>query len=76
MIDAQNPASIVRGYKIGVTKNARKINPDFAWQPGFYDNIIRNEKSYNNISNYIRNNPAKWDKDSLNPKNMANGNDR
>jgi hypothetical protein len=39
-----NLASIVRGYKTGVTKNARKINPVFAWQSRFYDHIIRDEK--------------------------------
>jgi len=29
---SKNLASIIRGYKIGVTKNARMINADFAWQ--------------------------------------------
>ncbi|MBK8500862.1 MAG: hypothetical protein IPL46_00910 [Saprospiraceae bacterium] len=28
---SKNLASIIRGFKIGVTKNARQINPDFAW---------------------------------------------
>jgi REP element-mobilizing transposase RayT len=30
------------------------------WQRNFYESIIRTEQSYNNISNYIINNPAKW----------------
>ena len=30
------------------------------WQPNYHDHIIRNEKSFENISNYIINNPAKW----------------
>ena len=47
---SQNLASIIRGYKIGVTKNARKINPDFAWQSRYYDHIIRNDKSHRTIS--------------------------
>ncbi|MGQ1891400.1 transposase [Thermophagus sp. OGC60D27] len=57
---SQNLASIIRGFKIGVTKNARQINPHFAWQPRYHDHIIRNEKSFYNISKYIINNPGKW----------------
>lgn len=57
---SKNLASVIRGFKIGVTTNARKINLEFAWQPLFYDQIIRDEKSFENISNYIINNPANW----------------
>ena len=37
---SKNLASIIRGFKIGVTKNARQINPDFQWQARFHDHII------------------------------------
>ena len=40
---SQNLPSIIRGYKTAVTINARKINPDFAWQSRFYEHVIRNE---------------------------------
>jgi len=30
----------------------------FAWQSGFYDNVIRNDVSLNKIREYILNNPA------------------
>ena len=60
---SKNLASIVRGFKIGVTKNARKINAGFAWQSRFHDHIIRNEKSFNEITEYIKANPQKWGKD-------------
>jgi putative transposase len=30
------------------------------WQRNYYEHIIRDEKSYSAISNYIINNPAKW----------------
>jgi putative transposase len=30
------------------------------WQRNYYEHIIRNEKSYHIIFNYIRDNPAKW----------------
>ena len=36
------------------------------WQKRYWDHIIRDERSYINISDYIRNNPAKWDEDKLN----------
>lgn len=65
----KNIASIIRGFKSSVTKNARIINhPDFAWQPRFYDHIIRDDKSFDAISNYIINNPITWDKDKMNGK--------
>jgi REP element-mobilizing transposase RayT len=57
---SKNLGSIVRGYKIGVTKNARLIFADFAWQPRFYDHIIRNNESYQKIKTYIIENPLKW----------------
>ncbi|MDF7818595.1 hypothetical protein P1X15_13350 [Runella sp. MFBS21] len=35
----------------------------FAWQPKFYDRIIRNEQELYNIQNYIINNPKNWKDD-------------
>lgn len=62
---SRNLASIIRGFKIGVTKNARQIHPDFSWQSRYHDHIIRNEKSYQTISKYIINNPLKWSEDKF-----------
>ncbi|MFV0522682.1 MAG: transposase [Mangrovibacterium sp.] len=62
---SKNLASIVRGFKIGVTKNTRKINPGFAWQARYHDHIIRDDKSYQRISEYIVNNPLKWTEDKF-----------
>jgi putative transposase len=62
---SKNLASIIRGFKIGVTTQARKIDPGFAWQTNYYEHIISNKKSFDNISNYIRNNPANWQKDKF-----------
>ena len=58
--------SIVRGFKIGVTKWMRQ-NTDIydVWQRNYYEHIIRNEQSYQNISQYIINNPAKWNDDKF-----------
>lgn len=62
---SKNLASVVRGFKSSVTIAARKINPDFAWQTRFHDHIIRNDESFENISNYIINNPANWQEDKF-----------
>ena len=35
------------------------------WQRNYYENIIRNEQSYQNISEYIINNPVKWQGDKF-----------
>lgn len=35
------------------------------WQCNYYEHIIRDEKAYINISEYIKNNPAKWEIDTL-----------
>jgi putative transposase len=56
---------IVRSYKSICTKHINKILPDkkFGWQERFWDNIVRDDKAFNRISNYIINNPRNWDKD-------------
>jgi REP element-mobilizing transposase RayT len=53
-------SSIIRSYKSAVSKNIHLLGEIFSWQPRFHDHIIRNERSYQNISNYIANNPLKW----------------
>ena len=35
------------------------------WQRNYWEHIIRNEKSYQNISKYIINNPSKWQEDKF-----------
>ncbi|RYG04280.1 MAG: hypothetical protein EOO07_31060 [Chitinophagaceae bacterium] len=35
------------------------------WQRNYYEIIIRNERAYRNISQYILNNPQKWDVDKF-----------
>lgn len=57
---SQNLASIIRGFKIGVTKYAREHNIDFAWQPRYHDRVIRDEQELFAVRNYIRNNPVEW----------------
>lgn len=62
---SKNLASIVRGFKSSVTISARKINPQFAWQPRFHDHIIRNDKSFQKIQDYIEKNVSNWKLDNF-----------
>ena len=75
---ARSLSSIIRGFKIGVTKwyrgNELNNNNDyyaqFSWQKSFYDHIIHNEKSLFKIREYIINNPLKWEFDRNNSENL------
>ena len=62
---SKNLASIIRGYKSAVTTYARKNGIEFDWQPRYHDHIIRSMDDYHRISNYIINNPAKWNADKF-----------
>jgi putative transposase len=62
---------VMRTFKAAVTTRCREIDrADFAWQSSFYDHIIRNEREWNAIAKYIRENPANWDGDKDNPVNF------
>ena len=52
--------------KGAVTKQAKKIDPTFAWQTRYFDRLVRGEKEYRLIADYIRNIPITWPHDSLN----------
>jgi putative transposase len=62
-IGKNSVSSIVGSYKSAVTKHARRLGYEFQWQTRFYENIIRNDESFQRINNYIMNNPAKWQED-------------
>ena len=59
----------IRGVK---TNNWQLFNKKL-WQCNYHEHIIRNEQSYIKISEYIVNNPANWDNDSLNKFKYQNG---
>ena len=60
-------STIIRSYKSAVTKHAHRLGYEFAWQTRFYDNIIHNEKSFNQITEYISNNSKNWIEDKFHP---------
>ena len=52
------------GLKFGPTEKIKSL--DFKiWQRNYYEHIIRNERAFQNISNYIINNPKKWEEDKF-----------
>ena len=59
-VETHGRASLPRLHGI---KKFNKNNP--LWQNNYHDHIIRNETEYRRISEYIVNNPLKWDKDTL-----------
>lgn len=67
--------SILGQFKSITTKQINQIrqtpfNP--VWQRSFHDHIIRNEKSYWTIKEYIRNNSINWSSDEENPSKLKN----
>lgn len=62
-------SKVIKSLKEIITKSIRKDfgDFDFSWQRSFYDHVIRNEKSLNQIREYIINNPQKWaiDKENI-----------
>jgi REP element-mobilizing transposase RayT len=51
--------NIIRYFKGRVSSKTKKY-----WQRNYYEHIIRNEKEYYSIYNYIINNPLNWQKGS------------
>jgi len=62
-----NLASTIRGFKAASTKRIHDAGFDFAWQSGFYDEIIGKERTLETIQTYIKNNPLQWELDRYNP---------
>lgn len=56
-------STIIRSYKSVVTKYANHSGLAFGWQTRFHDHIIRNNRAYQRIENYIINNPKNWKDD-------------
>jgi len=60
-----NISRAIRWYKGRCAFEIRKIHANFKWHSRFYDHIIRNNTSFNNIQNYITNNPSNWNNDKF-----------
>jgi hypothetical protein len=62
-----NLASLIRGLKSSIASKIRKIYPEFSRQSSFYEHIIRTDRSFQSIREYIENNPSNRDTDRNNP---------
>ena len=59
-----NLSRVIGSYKSFVSKRVHEAEPDkVVWQASFHDHIIRNEKAYQQIWQYIESNPVNWEKD-------------
>ena len=56
---------ITGSYKSAVTKHDHRLGYEFQWQSRFYDHIIRNDREYDQIKNYIINNSINWHDDKF-----------
>ena len=64
----RSPSAIIRSYKSVVKRWCNKNGySNFSWQPRFYEHMIRDEKAFYEIREYIQYNPLKWDLDKENP---------
>ncbi|MBN2046905.1 MAG: transposase [Anaerolineaceae bacterium] len=55
--------TVIGNYKSAVSRSIRRYQPEFQWQPRYYDHLIRNEHEYDQIAFYIVYNAAKWKED-------------
>lgn len=61
---APSLSQIVGWYKAGVSRKIRVIEPNLViWHRSFYDRVIRDEKEFLNIWQYIDENPLRWELD-------------
>ncbi len=62
-------SSLMGAFKTTTSKKIHHLgNEYFAWQRSFYDHIVRNNKRYEYIFNYITDNPKRWKEDTLSPE--------
>ncbi|NES72383.1 MAG: hypothetical protein F6K24_47905 [Okeania sp. SIO2D1] len=72
-------SSLITGFKSVVTRRINRIRyhgeqlttPAPVWQRNYYEHIIRNETSLNQLRQYIVENPLKWEIDQLHPNNPS-----
>lgn len=58
--------SIIRGFKIGVTKWFRDNTDIFAvWQRNYWEHVIRDDWELNRIRKYVHENIGQWETDPL-----------
>ena len=61
----QNLSRVIRWYTGRVSYESHKINPEFNWQRGFHDRIIRDRDEYITKTRYIQHNILNWKEDDF-----------
>ena len=67
-LQAGSLGAIVGQFKVAVTRRgkSRQLHLDQGiWQRNYYDRIVRDEQSLNQLRRYIFENPVRWHEDSL-----------
>lgn len=62
-----NTIGSIMGQIKSITSKKSCIN---LWQRNYYEHIIRNQKSYDEVYTYIQSNPQNWNSDRNNPRNL------
>jgi putative transposase len=63
-------SAIVRSFKSGVTKRSREglgTTVDI-WERNYFERVIRSGKEFDDVTQYIIENPLKWEMDKENPE--------
>ena len=63
--------TILRSFKSASTKQINELckSPgERFWQRGYFEHVIRNEREFATIAQYIFDNPKKWSQDKENPE--------
>ena len=62
-------AQAIGFLKMNSSRRIHQKYPDLViWQRSYHEHVIRNEKDYQEIWNYIEGNPSKWAEDRFHPK--------
>jgi len=65
---------IVRAFKTFSSRHINQIRDTTGtpvWQRNYYEHVIRDETSLNDIRQYIIDNPLRWENDEENPTNIT-----
>jgi len=67
-LTAHSIGAIMAQYKSVCTRRIREMgDAAFAWQPRFYDRIVRSRRAFDAVRAYIHANPARWAADTHRP---------
>lgn len=72
--EPRSASSMMSGFKGALTRWVRieLANPEFVlWQPGFHEHVVKSQRRFDAIQQYIVDNPARWDDDQENPNRVV-----